>query len=197
MDVQTYAAATAVCALLAGRLSDDVLGTVREDYSVGEDESAENALLLNLAHEGVGITQEERDLIRALLGDPANPDLDTVPHIDTAPPLPYRFGPTAPPGAPDPTRADHLLSAAAPRQGARRLRRAWRQPLPGAPGGATWLYVAQVAVGTDELRAYAGLTSTLWIDLREKWQIEVVVEGKLLPPYQAAALTAAHQVWTA
>lgn len=197
MDTQTYAAATAVCALLAGRLSDDVLGTVREDYSVGEDESAENALLLNLAYEGVGITAEERDLIRALLGDPTNPDLDNVPHIDAVPPLPYRFGPTAPPGASDPTRADHLLSAAAPRQGARRLRRAWRQPLPGAPGGATWLYVAQVGVGVDELRAYAGLTSTLWIDLREKWQIEVVVEGKLLPPYQAAALTAAHQVWTA
>jgi hypothetical protein len=31
--------------------------------------------------------------------------------------------------------------------------------------------------------------------LQEKWRLEVVVEGSLLPPYQAAALTAAHQVW--
>lgn len=49
--------------------------------------------------------------------------------------------------------------------------------------------------GTDELKAHSGLTSRLWVALREKWPLEVVVEGRLLPPYQAAALTAATRVW--
>lgn len=111
----------------------------------------------------------------------------------------YRFSPTDPAGAPDPNRADIVLSADAPRHG-RRLRRAWREPLDGARDGATWVYVPQVAEGTDELKSYSGLVSRLWVVLKEKWGLEVlevVVEGSLLPPYQAAVLTAAHQVWTA
>jgi hypothetical protein len=77
------------------------------------------------------------------------------------------------------------------------LRRAWRDPLPGAPNGPGWVYVLQVARGGDELSAYSALDSQLWVTLRVKWPIEVVVEGGLLPRYQAAALTAAHEVWRA
>jgi hypothetical protein len=197
MDVQTYAAATAVCARLAGRLSDDALGAVRDHYHGGEPDMAESALLLGLSYEGVGITREEHDLIRSVLDDPDNPDLDDVPLVDEVPPPAYRFSPTGPAGAPDPSRADIVLSTDAPRHGGRRLRRAWREPLDGASDGPTWVYVLQVAAGTDELSAYAGLTSRLWVVLQEKWRLEVVVEGSLLPPYQAAALTAAHQVWAA
>ncbi|TDV57228.1 hypothetical protein [Actinophytocola oryzae] len=195
MDVQTYATASTVCALLAGRLSDDTLGAARDHYSGGESELAESALLLGLAFEGVGITREEQELIRASLEEPDNPDLDDVAVIDSVPPLTYRFSPTAPPSAPDPSRADVVLSTDAPRHGGRRLRRVWREPLPGARDGATWLYVLQVAPGTDELGAYSALTSRLWVVLQEKWALEVVVEGSLLPPYQAAALTAARQIW--
>jgi hypothetical protein len=197
MDVQTYSAVVAVCARLAGRLSDDTLGAVREHYSVGESELAESALLLGLAFEGVGITHEEHDLIRSVLDDPGNPDLDAVPITATAPPPRYRFSPAAPAGAPDPSRADVVLSADAPRHGGRRLRRTWREPLEGAPDGPTWVYVLQVPNGADELSAYAGLTSRLWVVLHEKWQLEVVVEGRQLPPYQAAALTVAPVVWSA
>jgi hypothetical protein len=195
MDVQTYAAVSAVCARLAGRLSDETLGAVRDHYSAGEEYIAESSLLLGLAYEGVGITGEERELIRGILEDPGNPDLDDVPVVEEAPPLAYRFSPVAPAGTADPTRADAVLSADAPHFGGRRLRRAWREPLDGAPDGATWTYVLQVAPGSDELSAYAGLTSRLWVVLHEKWRLEVVVEGSLLLPYQAAALTAAHEVW--
>lgn len=197
MDVQTYAVVTDICTRLAGRLSDDALRSVREDYSGGEPELAEATLLLSLAYEGVGITREEHDLIRSTLGDPDNPDLDGVPIVDAVPPLRYRFSPDGPADAPDPSRADTVLLTDAPRHGGHRLRRAWREPLEGAQDGATWVYVLQVATGTDELSAYAGLASRLWVALQEKWQLEVVVEGRLLPPYQAAALTAARQVWTA
>lgn len=197
MDEQTYAAAAAVCARLAGRLSDDVLGTVRENFAAGEWEPAESALLLNLAYEGVGITEEEQDLIRSVLDDPANPDLDDVPLIEQVPPLRYHFHTAGPAGAPDPARADIVLSTDAPRHGGRRLRRAWREPLEGAQDGALWVYVLQIAEGGDAMSAFSGLSSRLWVVLREKWQLEVVVEGSLLPPYQAAALTAAHQVWAA
>jgi hypothetical protein len=194
MDVKTYAAVTDVCARLAGRLSDDALRSVREDYSGGEPGLAEATLLLSLAYEGVGITREEHDLIRSTLDDPDNPYLADVPIVDAVPPLRYSFSPTGPAGAPDPSRADIVLSTDAPRHGGRRLRRAWREPLEGAQDGAAWVYVLQVAAGTDELSAYAGLASRLWVVLQEKWPLEVVVEGRPLPPYQAAALTAAHQV---
>lgn len=196
MDVQTYATISSVCARLAGRLSDDALGAVRDHYFAGELELAESALLLGLAYEGVGITREEHDLIQSTLEED-NPDLDDVLVIDEVPPLTYRFSPSGPATAPDPARADIVLSTDAPRHGGRRLRRAWREPLEGAQDEATWVYVLQVAAGTDELGAYAGLTSRLWVVLQEKWRLEVVVEGSLLPPYQAAALTAAHQVWAA
>jgi len=140
MDVQTYATVAAVCARLAGRVSDDVLDAVRDYYSVGESEIAESALLLGLAFEGVAITLEEQDLIRAALYDPGNPDLDDVPVTDEVPPLTYRFDATGPVSAPDPSRADAILSAEAPRHDGVRLCRAWRCPWPArrtAPRGPT------------------------------------------------------------
>ncbi len=197
MDVQTYATAVAVCAQLTGRLSDDTMGAVRDHYAAGEAELAESTLLLGLAHEGVGITPEERETIRSILEDPNNPDLDDVPAVDEVPSPAYRFLPAGPADAPDPAKADAVLAADAARHGGRRLRRAWREPLDGSQDGATWTYVLQVVEGTDTLSAYAGLSSRLWVVLKEKWQLEVVVEGRLLPPYQAAALTAAREVWSA
>jgi hypothetical protein len=197
MDVKTYATIVDLCARFAGRLSDNVLDAVRVHYFAGEEVIAESALLLGLAYEGVGITREEHDLIRSVLDDPDNPDLAAVPIVDEVPQPAYRFSPTGPPDTPNPTRADMLLSSEAPRHGGRRLRRAWREPIEGAQDGATWVYVLQVAPGADPLRAYSGLSSRLGVVLQEKWQVEAVTEGGLLPPYQAAALTAAHQIWTA
>ncbi|MFE9745363.1 hypothetical protein ACFYOT_10695 [Saccharothrix saharensis] len=73
------------------------------------------------------------------------------------------------------SRADVLLSTDARDHGGRRLRRAWREPVEGAPDGVTWAYVLQVAEGTDELKAYSGPASWLWVVLREKYALEVVV----------------------
>jgi hypothetical protein len=197
MDAKTYATITEVCARLAGRLSDDVLGTVREHYAAGEWYLADGTLLANLAYQGVGITREEQDLIRSFLDEPDTPDLLGVPVIAEVPPLAYRFNRTGPAGAPDPSRADSVLSARAAREGAQRLHRAWRDPIDGAPDGAAWIYLLRVAEGTDELKTLSGLTSGLWIDLREKWPLEVVAEDAVLTPYQAAALAAAQVVWSA
>ncbi|MET8089772.1 hypothetical protein [Micromonospora sp. NPDC005220] len=197
MDEKTYAAITEMCARLAGRLSDDTLGALRDQYAAGEWDLADATLLLSLAYEVVAISPEERDLIRSFLGDPDNPDLLNVPVIAEVPPPPYRFSPTGPANAPDPTRADSLLSTEAPRRRGHSLHRAWRDPFDGAPDGATWVYVLRVADGTDELKMHSGLTSKLWISLREKWQLEVVADSSPLTPYQAAALTAAHPVWAA
>lgn len=197
MDVRAYATAVAVCAGLAGRLPDDAFSAVCDHYAGGEPELAESTLLLSLAQQRIGITQEERRNIRSILGNPADPDLDDVPLVEEAPPLAYRFGPVGPADAPGTEKADAILSAEAARHGGRRLRRAWREPLEGARDGATWVYVLQVAEGTDTLGVRAGLSSRLWVVSKETWPLEVVVEGRLLPPYQAAALTAAREVWSA
>jgi hypothetical protein len=195
MDVQTNAAVAAVCARLAGRVSDDVLDAVRDHYSAGETEIAESALLLGLALEGVAITLEEQDLVRAALYDPGNPDLDDVPITDEVPPLAYRFHATGPASAPDPSRADAVLGQAAPAHGGRRLCRAWRAPLDGAQDGPAWTYVVAVGEETDVLSARAGLVCALWVELGQRWPVEVVTDGRDLPPYQAAALAVAVEVW--
>ncbi|MFJ8579024.1 hypothetical protein [Micromonospora sp. NPDC093277] len=197
MDAKTYATITEACARLAGRLSDDVLGTVREHYAAGEWYLAGSALLGNLAYQGVGITREEQGLIRSFLDEDDIPDLLDVPVVAEEPPLAYRFRPTGPVDAPSPYRADSLLTTHAAREGAQGLHRAWRDPLDGAPDGAAWLYVLRVAEDTDELKTFSGLTAVLWTDLSEKWPIEVVAEATALTPYQAAALAAAQAVWNA
>jgi hypothetical protein len=196
MDVKTYATVTDLCARLAGRLQDDTLRSVREDYFGGEPAQAEATLLLTMAYENIGITREEHDLIQSTLDDPASADLAAVPVIDEVPPLPYRFSALAPPSAPDPGKADIVLSADAARHGGRRLRRAWREPLDGAPDVAKWVYVLQAHEGANLLGAFSGLSGRLWVVLQEKWPLEVVVEGRLLPPYQAAAVTVAPQIWS-
>lgn len=197
MDEKTYAAVTEMCARLAGRLSDDSLGALRDQYAAGEWAIGDDTLLLSLAFQHVGITREEQDLIRSFLNDPGNPDLLDVSVIDEVPAPPYQFSRSGPANAPDPASADSLLSAEALRRGGRTLHRAWRAPLDWAPNGATWVYVTRVAQGTDELKTHSGLTAKLWTSLREKWQVEVVAEGVALTPYQAAALAAGQLVWAA
>ncbi|SCF08898.1 hypothetical protein GA0070612_3696 [Micromonospora chokoriensis] len=197
MDTKTYAAVAEVCRRLAGRLSDDVLGTVREQYAAGELDLADGTLLLSLAYQGVGVTAEERDLMRAFVGDPDGPDLAEVPVVAQVPPLSYRFVPDGPADAPDPAPADALLSANAPRRHGLALHRAWRVPLDGAPDAAAWAYVLQVAEGTDELSTYSGVMSRLWVGLQQKWPVEVIAGGSPRTPYQEAALAGSQTVWRA
>ncbi|PPK67922.1 hypothetical protein V5P93_007267 [Actinokineospora auranticolor] len=195
-----HSTATEVCRRLAGRLSDDVLSVVQSQVFAGELEIARSSLLLNLQYEGVAITAEEADLIRVLLDDPLDAELAEVPVL-AAPPAPaYRFSATAPADAPDPAGADQAIAVEAARLGGRRVRRAWREPItpnPAAVNPATWVYLVQVLPGADELRAHSAISAQLWVRRQEKWPVEVLVEGAPLPPYQAAAATAAHQVWAA
>jgi hypothetical protein len=196
MDAMTYATITEVCARLAGRLSDGVLGAVRGYYAAGEWAIGDDTLLLNLAYQGVGITQEEHDLIRTLLDESNVADLAEVLIVAEVPPLAYHFRSMHPADAPDPTRADRLLGGHAARNSVRRIHRAWRDPLNGAPDGATWVFVVHVAEGIDELKTFSGLSAVLWTDLKEKWPMEVIAEGAELTAYQAAALAAAQLIWT-
>ncbi|SCG57475.1 hypothetical protein [Micromonospora humi] len=197
MDATIYAAITEMCARLAGRLPDDALGALRDQYAAGEWAIGDDTLLLSLAFQHVGITAEEQALIRSFLSDPDNPDLLDVPVVDEVPAPAYRFTSAGPAGAADPSAADRLLAGEAPRHGGRRLHRAWRSPLGSAPDGPTWVYVLRVVEGADELKARSGLTARLWTTLREKWPVEVVAEGSTPAPYQAAALAAAQPVWSA
>ncbi|GAA3007814.1 hypothetical protein [Actinokineospora diospyrosa] len=197
MDQLQYATATEVCRRLSGRLTDDVVSVVQSQIFAGEEEMALASLLLNLQYEGVGITAEEAELIRALLDDPHDPELAEVAVVDAAPTPAYRFSPTGPADAPDPAGADRVIATEAATAGGRRVRRAWREPLPDATNPATWVYLVQVVPGADELRTYSAISSRLWVTRQEKWPIEVVVEGRMLPAYQAAAVTAAHQIWAA
>ncbi|GAA3022251.1 hypothetical protein [Actinokineospora globicatena] len=197
MDQPQYATATEVCRRLSGRLTDDVVSVVQSQFFAGEREMALSALLLNLQYEGVGITEDEAELIRALLDDPHDPELGEVAVVATPPAPSYRFSPTGPADAPDPSGADRVIAGEAAVAGGRRVRRVWRDPLPDAANPATWVYLVQVAPGADELRAHSAISSRLWVARQEKWPIEVVVEGRPLPPYQTAAVTAAHQVWAA
>lgn len=193
MDVLTYATVTDLCARFAGRLEDDVLRSVREDYFGGEPAQAEATLLLTLANENIAITQEEHDLIQSTLDDPHSPDLAAVRIMAAVPPMLYRFSAAGPAGAPDPSRADRVLADEAARYGGRVLRRAWREPLTGAPDVAKWTYVLQVS-GAGVLGVFAGLSGRLWVTLREKWPLEVVETR--LSPYQAAA-SIAPRIWVA
>lgn len=197
MDVKTYATIVDLSGRLAGRLSDTVLDAVRTHYFAGEEVIAESALLLGLAYEGVGVTQEEHDLVRSVLDDPDNPDLDAVAVIDAVPAPAYRFAPTAPSDAPNPGPADELLTQEVQRHGGVRLLRTWREPLNGSHGGPTWVYLPVVRPDADELRAYSGLSSRLWVVLAEKWQIEPLTDGRQPPPYLAAAMAGALLVWAA
>lgn len=52
-----------------------------------------------------------------------------------------------------------------------------------------------LAAVPDELGAFAGLSSRPWVALREKWRLEVVAARSAMPPYHAALVAAAHQVW--
>ncbi|MET8043463.1 hypothetical protein ABZU25_21685 [Micromonospora sp. NPDC005215] len=197
MDAKTYATVADVCRRLVGRLPGDVLGTVRENYAAGEFDLADATLLLSLAFYGVGITSEERALLRTFIGEPDGPDLADVPAIAQVPPLSYRFSVDGPTDAPDPAPADNLLSVDAPRRHGRSLHRAWRTPLDGAPDAAAWTYVLQVAEGTDELSTYSGVMSNLWVALRQKWPVEVIAADSPRTPYQEAALAAARPIWRA
>ncbi|RLK60355.1 hypothetical protein [Actinokineospora cianjurensis] len=197
MDQPQHATATEVCRRLSGRLTDDVVSVVQSQFFAGEEEMARSSLLLNLQYEGVGITEEEADLIRRLLDDPHDPELAEVAVVATAPPPAYQFSPTGPADAPDPTGADRVIAGEAAGTGGRGVRRVWREPLPDAANPATWVYLVQVPPGADELRAHNAISSRLWVSRQEKWPIEVVQEGRPLPPYQAAAVTAAQHVWAA
>ncbi|SER82779.1 hypothetical protein [Lentzea albida] len=190
MDVKTYAVVTDLCARFAGRLDDDALNSVRVHYFAGEPALAEATLLLTLAHGDIGITREEHDLIRSTSDDP---DLAAVRIIDQVPPLAYRFSPTGPADAPDPGRADQVLADEAARYGGRVLRRAWRDPLPGAPDTAKWTYLLHTD-DADVLGVYAGLSGRLRVTLEEKWPLEVVHTN--VSPYQAAA-SLAPRIWVA
>ncbi|MEU3646030.1 hypothetical protein AB0E59_21780 [Lentzea sp. NPDC034063] len=195
MDVKTYATVIDVCARLAGRLADDVLGSVREDYYGGEPSQAEATLLLTLAYQNIGVTAQERELIASTVDEAGLADLAAVPHLDEVPPVAYRFSADAPAGAPDPSKADIVLTADAALHRVHRVRRAWREPLDGAPDGAKWVYVLQTGADVNPLGVCSGLSGRLWVVLKEKWPLEVVVEGRALPPYQAAAVTVAPQIW--
>lgn len=121
------------------------------------------------------------------MDDPHSSDLAAVRIIAAVPPVPYRFSPCGPANAPDPSRADRVLADEAARYGVRVLRRAWREPLAGAPDVAKWTYVLEVS-DADVLGVFAGLSGRL----REKWPLEVV--GTRLSPYQAAA-SVAPRIW--
>ncbi|MFD4669306.1 hypothetical protein ACFWNN_06175 [Lentzea sp. NPDC058450] len=196
MDAQTYATVTDLCTRLAGRLPDDVLRSAREDYFGGEPAQAEATLLLSMAHGNIGLTAEERTQMASTLDDPHAPDLAAVPRIAEVPPVLYRFSATAPANAPDPTKADLVLSTDAARHGGHRLRRAWREPLDGAPDLAKWVYVLQTSPNANLLGAFSGLSARLWVALKEKWPLEAVADGRSLPPYQSAAMTAATTIWS-
>lgn len=188
MDALTYAAVCDLSRRIAGRMSDDTLGVVRGFYAAGEWDLGDDTLLLNLAYEGVGITAEERQLIRSFLGDPNNTDLDDVRTIDAPPPVRHQFSADGPRTAPDPTKADEVLSTHAPAHGGTVLRRVWRND-------EVWLYILHIDEGADTLSAHSGLTSRLWVELNDRSPLEVV-DGRL-SPYQAAAVAVARQIWHA
>lgn len=206
MDIKTYRVVTDICARLAGRLSDNQRGSVREFYSVGEWELAEAALLLGLAYEGVSITHKEKEQIRSILHHPDNPDLDDVPIVHEVPPLLYRFSSIGSPAAPDPSQTDMILSMNAWRHGGLRLYRSWREPLEEGAQNGIWVYLLQVKADTDELSVYSGLLSSLHVKLREMglkivegvpflpYQLEVVTEDRMLLPYHTAALTVGKRI---
>lgn len=44
--------------------------------------------------------------------------------------------------------------------------------------GDVGVYMLEIAEGTDNLKAYSGIASGPWVEVMEKWQVEVVVEGR-------------------
>jgi hypothetical protein len=194
MDVVQYANAEYLCALLTGRLSDDIMDVVQGHFAGGEDQLAITALVLSLPDQRVAITPEELELCRSLLDDPADPDLLQVTVVDSLPLPDYGFSPTAPDGAPDPARVDEVITGLAARVGAHDVRRTWRAPGPAGPNPASWIYLVRVTPDRDRLQVFSSITSDLWIQLRYKSPVTVLAVGSELPPYLAAADAASHSV---
>ncbi|MDT0332114.1 hypothetical protein [Nocardiopsis lambiniae] len=197
MDRATYAAVTDLCARLAGRVGDDLLETVRTHYACGEPYLAESALVLTLAYEGIGLTGAERALLVPTLDPDGLADLARVPHVERAPGPFYRFTPRGPADAPDPGSLSGVWAEVAPAHGGVVLYRAWREPLPGAPDAARWAYLLSVRADADPLAAQAGLCSTAHVRLRDTSPLEVLAEGVVVRPYQAALVAGAVEVWSA
>ncbi|MGW0480624.1 hypothetical protein [Nonomuraea sp. NPDC003214] len=190
MDVTRYTNATVLCRRLAGRLSDVVLESVRVYYFVGEDGLADDTLLVNLVIEEVQIDPAERDLLRAVVGDPNAPEIDRLRVVDKPASRTHDFRRTAPPSAPDPSRADDLLATEAERQRVHGLYRTWRSSADSAEAG-TWLYVALVDDTADELRVHSALSSMLGTALGLAWPIEVTTAQGEPHSYQHRALAGA------
>ncbi|MGW4635749.1 hypothetical protein [Nocardia sp. NPDC004415] len=191
-----YLAVTDLCQRLAGRMSDDPLAVIRGQYAAGEFQIGESTLVLGLLDEDLGITQEERDVLLALVDDANRSDLEDVASIDRLPPLRFRFHAESPRAACTPFSVDSLVISEAVRHEATRLFRAWRTPVDEEAGDSTWIYVLEVAAGTDQLDAFSGVDFSLSMN-GTAWSTEVVEQGAALHPYRSAALAGGTEIWRA
>ncbi|MBM7775592.1 hypothetical protein JOD54_005796 [Actinokineospora baliensis] len=162
---------------LAGRLPDDDLAVLRSTLGAGELADLERTLLFALADNGVGLHDEEREL---LAGEGVRVDSPIIADLPPPTPADTRFEPEPVASTVD----DQLRVTTAAYPGVRRVLRARRVV------DHELVYVVELARGS-----VAGAQSALHWGM-DGALLEVVLAGERLPPYQAAALAAGVEVAT-
>jgi hypothetical protein len=170
---------------LAGRVDDAALTTFRSMLAARELTMLARSLADGLEREHIPLDAGERALLARLLGA----EVAGVPEPGGPPPR-YTFTPT---GERPSTQDESLVYLVSHLPSARRMLRAYRQPASDtAPGPGTWLYLveldpgSEVTVPQNQLKIPDPLFGI----------VEVFAAGESLPPYHAAALDAAEEIWS-
>ncbi|WP_431977488.1 hypothetical protein [Micromonospora haikouensis] len=206
---------------LAGRLPDEVVARCRAWLADGRTPQAARAVVLAASAHQVGITGVEAALLAAALADGGEDarTVDGVGRVDRAAAPAYGMAPTGPdvlaehgdeipfrmdlsvrhdvPGGPDAMDGAAVRWCAADGR-AHALWRSWRYPAEGTPQGpARRLYLVQAREEAGLAAVAADLQAALAAAGEAHPQVEVFVEGEVLPAYQQRALGFSALLWTA
>jgi len=190
--------------LLAGRVPDEMLATVRRLLADGPAAAAAAAAVAMVAGHDVPLLAGDIETARSLAGETGA--LDGVQPAAQYPPLPFQFSILGPDEALEADDLDEVMAEAAQARSAQisAVWRTWRTPLDGLgdpdagledAGLARRVYVVQVPDGAAAPALAGELQAAL--DGHGDAAVEVIALDAAPPPYQAAALEDSALLWAA
>jgi hypothetical protein len=187
--------------LLAGRVPDEELATVRLTLARGQAAPAAAAALAMVAEHDVPLLAGDIETARSLAREPGA--LDGVQPAAEYPRLPFEFSILGPDEALEADDLDKVMAQAAQARSERvaGVWRTWRYPLADRGGPETGnevvrrIYLVQVADGAAAPALAGGLQAAL--DGHGDAAVEVIAAAAPAPPYQAAAQEDSALVWSA
>lgn len=193
--------------LLAGRVPDEKLATVRRTLADGKTAAAAAAAVAMVAEYDVPLLAGDIETARSLAGEPGQ--LDGVQPAAQYPRLPFQFSILGPDEALEADDLDQAMAVAAQARSAQiaGVWRTWRYPPDGLSepdagiedaGRADRVYIVQIRDGAAAPALAAELQAALdeHGDASTDAGIEVIALDAAPPPYQAAALDDSALVWS-